>query len=163
MNNSATGSYGLGPPDWPFSEATALTQAQRCTKLPRRVVGADGGLALRNVCSPMQTGVGSGCRCTSQLRNDFTGKGNESWGLRPRHSERWPNNAVFSTNNEELNHRRGPSDFRLLSIWFPLKKHFCCSVKFDDSEGCLQGPVPRVSRPLSFYFHVSTSCSFSHL
>lgn len=80
MNNSATGSYGIGPPDWPFTEAAALTQAQSCTKLPCRVLGADGGLALRNFCSLVQTGVGSGCRGASQLRNNFTGKGNESGG-----------------------------------------------------------------------------------
>lgn len=33
---------------------------------------------------------------------------------------------------------------------FPLKKHFCCFVQCGDSEGCLQGPVPRVSCPLIF-------------
>lgn len=117
MNNSAT-----GPPTWPFSEATALTQAQRCTKLPRHVVGAHSGLALRNFCSLMQTGVGSGCRCTTQPRNNFTGKGNESWGLRPGTRRDGPTTLYSPPNNEELNHAEARLTFVCFLFWVSFEK-----------------------------------------
>lgn len=116
MNNSATGSYGIGPPDWPFAEAAALTQAQSCTKLPCRVLGADGGLALRNFCSLVQTGVAVAAEVPPNFGTILLVKEMGPGGSAPGTWRDGPTMLYSPQNNEELNHLRGPSDFCLFSI-----------------------------------------------
>lgn len=144
-NDFTTSSYGIDPPSWPFSEATALIQAHCMQKQTHSVAGADTSLLWETSAG----GVGSGCRCIFQLRNSFTGKGNESWGLHPSTLRDGPTMLSSPANNEESNHHRGPSDFCLLSILvFLWKKHFCCFVQFGDSEGSVSKvPFPESLAP----------------
>lgn len=128
MNDSATSSYGTDPPSWPFSEATALIQAQCMHKAAPQCGGSWEWLALGNILSRSWQGLQMYFGTVSLVKE--MNPGASAPALWEMAQQCWVPHQTMK-NKPPWRSFWLSSDFY---FGFPLKNHSCCFVQFGDPE-----------------------------